>query len=151
MTWTNSDGLQVLMHGEQGEVNNKGVTVNSEDSQLVVDVDLTSLSATPSQLDPFIPAGAFITSAYLIVTEAAAGGTSVTLGLYEKDGTAIDADGIDAAVATAALAANKAVVCDGDAVGGTVTVGADDAYFGATAVGTFTAGKAKLVVDYITV
>lgn len=101
--------------------------------------------------DVFIPAGSFITGAYLIVETAFAGGTSYNIGLYQADGTVVDADGIDAAVATAALAANSAVVCNGALVGGTATVGANDVYVKAAATGTFTAGKAKLVIEFIPV
>jgi len=149
MTWTNADGLEVLMHGEQGNVNGSGSTVSGEGGQLVAELDLTALSTTPEALDAFVPAGSFITSAYLVAEVAAVGGTSVTVGLYTAAGVAIDADGIDAAVATAALAANKAVVADGALVAGVDTVGAANAYLGATAAGTYTAGKVKVVIDYV--
>ena len=97
----------------------------------------------------FVPAGSFIVNAYLVVETAFAGGTNVTIGLYNKAGTAIDADGIDATIATAALAANMAVVCDGALVRGTATVGAADAYLKATFTGTYTAGKSRLVIEYV--
>ena len=67
-------------------------------------------------------------------------------------GSAIDADGIDAAIAKTALAANTAVACNGALVGVKATVGAADAYISfrlRTAV--FTAGAGKLVIEYITV
>jgi hypothetical protein len=104
--------------------------------------------------DAFIPAGSYITGASLVVTTAFTSGGSATLniGLYNAAGTAIDADGIDATVAVADLAANKAVACNGALVGGTATVGAADAYVSwdyDTAA--FTAGAAKLVIEYIEV
>jgi hypothetical protein len=87
----------------------------------------------------------------LVVKTAAAGGTSVTIGLITAAGADIDADGIDAAVATADLAANKAVACDGALVGGTATVGAADGYVDIDVAGTFTAGELALVIEYIEV
>jgi hypothetical protein len=43
------------------------------------------------------------------------------------------------------------VACDGALVGGTATVGADDAYVGISASGTFTAGQLLLLIEYIEV
>lgn len=149
MSYTNADGLYIITHEDQGALNTKGGANHFSRNELIVDFDLTDLSVTPSPLDAFIPAGSFITAAYIVVTEAAAGGTSVNFGLYQQDGTVIDADGIDAAVATAALGATSAVVCDGALVGGTAQVGSNDAYFGAAATGTYTAGKGKLVIEFI--
>lgn len=149
MAWTNADGLTILSGGEQGETNDKGNTINSDDSQLVAHVDLVDLPLTPVSFDSFIPKGSFITDAYVVVEEAAAGGTSITLGLYEKDGTVIDADGLNGAVLLADLDADNAVVLSGDLVRGTATVGAEDAYLGITAAGTFTAGKIKVCVYFI--
>ena len=74
----------------------------------------------------------------------------MTIGTYQQDGTVVDADGIDATIALAALAANKAVACDGAAAGGTATVGANDVYIEAIyGTAAFTAGEAKLVIEYI--
>lgn len=101
--------------------------------------------------DNYIPAGSYVTEAYLIVETAFAGGTSYNVGLAEVDGTVIDADGLVAAAATAELAANKVHVADGAFVGGTDTVGTANGYVYATPTGTFTAGKAKMVIKYITV
>ena len=155
MTWTNADGLEVLMHGEQGEVKTNGTTVTSVTNQLVYEIADATLLGTaavdPKANDSFIPAGAYITKAYLIVETAftSAGLATLTLGTQTSAGADIDADGIDAAVATAALAANKAVVADGALVAGVDTVGAANAYLGATAAGTYTAGKVKVVIDYV--
>lgn len=154
--WENADGLKVQF-GPQ-ETRNVGLT-NAVKRRMVATIDLTDPPGFTHDLDndgtndgyaedAFIPAGAFITDAYLIVKTAAAGGTSINVGLYQADGTVIDADGIDAAVATAALAANSAVACDGALVGGTATVGANDAYLFVAATGTYTAGEVKLVVEF---
>lgn len=154
MSYYNADGLRVLTNNDQGAVNNKGISSDVDIKTLVVDVDLTA-DISPVANDPFIPAGSYIKSATAVVTQAAAGGTSVNIGLSSlaSDGTAtaIDADGIDAGVLTAALAANLAVVCNGALVGGTAGVGAANAYVTTAATGTFTAGKFKLVIEYIEV
>lgn len=150
MAYTNADGLTIMSGGEQGVTNNKGNTINSDDSQLVAHVDLTELPLTPLSLDSFVPAGSYITGAVVIPTEDAAGGTAITVGTYEKDGSAIVADGILLA-ATGVLAdleVGKALEGDGTQVAGTITVGADDAYLGVTGSG-FTAGKVRIVVYFV--
>jgi len=155
---TNLDGLQVTFGAEPLA---RVGTDQSATFRMTVDLDATDLPTYTADLnndgtndgfsgrDASIPAGAYITGAYLVVTEAFAGGTSINLGFHEQDGTAIDVDGIDAGVTVAALAANRAVNCDGALVGGTVTVGADDAYFRAAPTGTFTAGKGTLYIEYV--
>ena len=154
MSYYNADGLRILTDNDQGAVNNKGISSDVDIKTLVVDVDLTA-DIAPVANDPFIPAGSYIKSATAVVTQAASGGTSVNIGLSSlaSDGTAsvIDADGIDSGVLTAALAANLAVVCNGALVGGTAGVGAANAYVTTAATGTFTAGKFKLVIEYIEV
>jgi hypothetical protein len=157
MSYINADGLQVLTNGDGGVPKNQGQTVGSPIKTLVYDITsaaaIPASPAAPAPNDPYIPAGSFITSAYLVVTTAFAGASAVlNVGLQTAAGVAIDADGIDAAVATADLAANKAVVADGDLVGGTATVGAADAYLSIDYdTAAFTAGAAKLVVEYITI
>lgn len=164
--WTNADGLTIRFGAEQAAPtvpSMSQVVTYGNMSQMVIDINYDNLPAETSDLDndgtrdgwnnhdPYIPAGSFITRAFLVVETAFAGGTSYDIGLYQQDGTVIDADGIDAAVLLADLAANEAVVCNGALVGGTVTVGAADGYLKVAATGTFTAGKAKLVIEYITV
>ena len=152
MSYTNADGLLVLTNGEAGVPAENGRTAVAAKKNLLVDIDLTKGGQSwRSGVDASIPAGSYITSASLVVKTAAAGGTSVTVGLVTAAGAYIDADGIDAAVGTADLAANKAVACDGDLVGGTATVGAVDAYVGISTSGTFTAGNLLLVIEYIEV
>ena len=152
MSYVNADGLLVLTNGEAGVPAENGRTAVAAKKNLLVDIDLTKGGQSwRSGVDASIPAGSYITSASLVVKTAAAGGTSVTVGLVKADGTAIDADGIDTAVATADLAANKAVACDGALVGGTATVGVDNAYVGIATTGSFTAGQVLLMIDYIEV
>jgi len=94
-----------------------------------------------------IPADSLITNATIHVQAAAVGGTSYNFGLYESDGTVIDADGIDAGVLTAALAEDAWVVCDGALVG--ATIGAAGGQLRVAATGTFTAGSFRVQIDYV--
>lgn len=101
------------------------------------------------QLIQRIPANARITSATLRVITAFAGGTSYNIGLFEEDGTVIDADGIDAAIALTAIdAIGETVDCDGALVGNTAGIGTAAGSVRIAATGTFTAGKASLIVEY---
>ena len=157
MSYTNADGLLVLTNGAAGTPADNGIAEYGK-KFLVVDIadatEIGTAAAAPAANDAFIPAGSYITGAHLVVTTAFTSGGSAALnvGLYTAAGVAIDADGIDATVAVADLAANKAVACDGALVGGTATVGTADAYVSwdyDTAA--FTAGAAKLVIEYIEV
>ena len=155
MSYVNADGLEVLTAGEQGTAAKRGTSLSSQKKSLVMTItgtEVPSSVATPQDHDAFIPAGSYITSASLIVTTAftSGGSATLTIGTYQQDGTVVDADGIDATIALAALAANKAVACDGAAAGGTATVGANDVYIEAIyGTAAFTAGEAKLVIEYI--
>ena len=157
MSWTNADGLTVLMHGEQGEVNVTGATVGPLHQSVVLEItDATTLGTSYSTAagpnDAYIPSGAVVTSAYTIVDTAFTSGGLATLsvGLYNAAGTAIDADGLDATVAVADLGANKVVAGDGALVGAEKLTA--NAYIGAIyGTAAFTAGAAKIVVEYILV
>ena len=96
-----------------------------------------------------IPAGSVIVDSTLRVGTAWAGGTSIDIGLAQRDGTVIDADGLDAAILTAALTADAVIVGDGALVG--ATIGGNDAVVEVSATGSYTAGTAKLVVRYLPV
>ncbi len=155
--FTNADGLQ-NQYGPQ-DVSVVGTTAATKFS-MVIDWQFDNLPSFTADLnnngtlngfsgaDAKIPAGAFITNAYIVVTTAFAGGTSYNIGTYNEAGSVLDADGIDAAVATAALAANKAVVCNGDSVAG-VDTEAVDSFVVIAATGTYTAGAAKLYIEYV--
>lgn len=164
--WYNSDGLLVRFGQDQaretqsimaeprtaGALKHMVVDINFDDlPTFTTDSNNDGTKNKFSGQDNFIPAGSYITRAMLVVETAFADGTSYDIGLYDEDGSAIDADGIDAAVATADLAANKAVLCDGALVGGTATIGAANGYLVVAATGTFTAGKMKLVIEYLPV
>jgi hypothetical protein len=156
MSYTNADGLQVLTNGAAGVAANNGTAVSPKKSLVINIADATELgtsAATPDDQEAFIPAGSYITAASLIVTTAftSAGSATLTIGAYQQDGTTVDADGIDATVALTALnATTKAVACDGALVGGAANVGANDVYIKSIyATAAFTAGAAKLVIEYI--
>ena len=155
MSYVNADGLEVLTAGEQGTAAKRGTSLSSQKKSLVMTItgtEVPSSVATPQDHDAFIPAGSYITSASLIVTTAftSGGSATLTIGTYTQAGAAVDADGIDATIALAAIGADKAVACDGAAVGGTATVGGADVYVEAIyGTAAFTAGEAKLVIEYI--
>lgn len=157
MSYTNADGLRVLTNGDQGVPKNLGQALGSVEKKLVFNLEsaatIPASPAAPAANDPFIPAGSYITDAYLIVTTGFTGtNATLNIGLQTAAGAAIDADGIDATIAVADLAAGKAVLCNGALVRGTATVGSAPAYLSIDYdTAAFTAGAAKLVVEYITV
>jgi len=91
-----------------------------------------------------IPANATIISSTWVTGTAWAGGTSLDVGLYEGDGTEIDADGLHAAITP--TTAGEAIVGDGDLVN--QTIGDNPGELTVTATGTFTAGTATVIVEY---
>lgn len=164
--WYNDDGL-LVRYGQDQARETQSVMAHPRTAgalrHMVVDInwdDLPTFTTDSnndgslnkfSGQDNFIPANSFITNAYLVVETAFADGTSYDIGLYDEDGSAIDADGIDAGVALAALGADEAVVCDGALVRGTATIGSSNGYLVVAETGTFTAGKAKLFIEYLPV
>jgi len=174
--WQNSDGLQVKFQNywaDKKNFTNRARYVNTQGTRklVVFDYDLTQLPDTAvsytadlnndgtrdgfSDADQAIPANASITGVTLVVTEAAAGGTSITLGTFGKTGTAIDADGL--------ITATEGVKANLDTVGArtygagayvattaeTAGVGTADAYLALTGSGTWTAGKGRIYVEYL--
>ena len=95
-----------------------------------------------------IPEGAHIDSVDFVVTTAFAGGTSYAVGLYEADGTAIDADGLvtDVNAPVANIGAAGDVVHGSGALVGTAL--AAEGQVKVTATGTFTAGEGVIVVKF---
>ncbi len=106
--------------------------------------------ATLDEAQQVIPANSFIESATLRVLTAIDGTTpTLTIGLVEKDGTTIDADGIDAAIAESAIdAIGETVLCDGALVAKLVGTGAEAGQLVVTTGGTVTAGKFSLEIVY---
>lgn len=149
---TNADGLQLNYGTRDVEVNHaRAVGGVDEVQQVVFDITATKLGTAPTinAASAFIPANSLIVRATLLVKAAFTSGGAATLdiGTYSIASVAIDADGIDAAVALAALGANADVACDGVQVGTIVTA---DCYIGASyGTAAYTAGTARLVVEYI--
>ena len=163
--WQNEDGLTVRFGQEQaretqslmGKTSNNGpygymqVDLNFDDlPTFTTDLNNDGSNNGFSDQDAYIPAGSYITKATIIVEDAFADGTTYNIGLYDQAGTVIDADGIDAAVAVADMGANEAVDCDGLLVS-TQDLVTSDAYLVVAATGTYTAGKAKIVIEYLQV
>lgn len=152
-TWVNEDGLSVKFGTDRSVVKPGGVT-SAEEKTLVYKVaDATTLgdadTAATDGHDAFIPAGAHIKDAVLMVgTAFTSGGAAVLdIGTKQAAGTTIDDDGIDAAIAVAALTANTSIVADGALIGTTVAV---DSYVTVTYdTAAFTAGDAVLVIKYV--
>lgn len=116
----------------------------------IVEYDNLPNDDTGNEMILEIPAHAVVTAARFQVIEAFAGGTSYTVGLEQEDGTVIDADGIFTAaeLPLASIdAVGEAVVASSGALVG-AEIGANDAVVAIVASGTFTAGKALLVIEY---
>lgn len=148
MSYTNADGLRILTEGDAGVAADNGTTAVPEIKTMVVSIDTTAGAVDFNNgEDAFIPAGSFLKSASLFATTTLVGGTSIDLGFKTAAGVAIDADGIVDAATLAEI--NAGHVCDGADIG-TVIDASNDAYVSVSVVtGTFSAGVAKLVLEYI--
>ena len=106
--------------------------------------------ATLDEAQQVLPANSYIVSATVRTLIAIAGTTpTLTIGLVEKDGTTIDADGIDAAIAAAALSVvGETVLCDGALVANLQGIGTAAGQLVVTTGGTVTAGKFSLEIVY---
>lgn len=160
MSYTNADGLFILTDGAQGSIGGEGVSARSTRQTLVVDITSANTASTfgasnIDQLAPTLPANCIIVNADLVITTpfTSGGSATLTIGTYNAAGTAIDADGIDATIALTAIDGDGDVVqCDGAQVSGLVTVGGAAAYVGWNwGTAAFTAGAAKLIIEYIKV
>lgn len=169
--WTNEDGLPVRFGRESSgyeRAKMRRVVTAGELQELTCEFSFDNLigfdadANNDGTLDsfersaiaiPMGPQGTFLVSATLYVTEdwASADVATLTLGTYEKDGTAIDANGIDDAIAVAALDLGDVVACDGAQIGTLLDPDDGPHYLRATVANTWTTGKAKLVVRYIKV
>jgi hypothetical protein len=150
--WTNSDGLEVrFTNPEAGQTGAEAIGGAIKD--LIVDFNFaTAITAAADAHESFIPAGSYILSATLIVTTAMAGTSgTLTIGLAQKDGTVIDADGIDVAIAQADLGTDEVVLCNGALAGGTLSIGSANGYVYTALGGTVTGGRGRLVIRYIEV
>jgi hypothetical protein len=150
-TWTNADGLRVGF-GARDSKNAAAATVQTEGNicvmQFPFDYDVVeTIGTAPSSTSIPIPANATIMRGNIRVTTAFAGGTSINFGTMDSAGTAIDADGLDAAVAVADMdAVGDVVTFDGAQIGKRI---ASDAYFGIQYTGTYTAGRGVVTIEYL--
>jgi len=122
--------------------------------ELVVPVTYNNLPTTDATdaVIQAIPAGALIKSATLIVDEAfdsTSGTTTINIGLSELDGTVVDADGIDAAVAWDA-AAGTVVLCNGADIGTIPSLTDPLQVTIVPSVADLVAGAGRLVIEYTT-
>lgn len=176
LPWTNADGLQVKFGNYWRDRYNftnrpRALSTMGEIKQLLIEYDLALIPAGTVAYtadlnndgtadgfdlqDTYLPAHASVLRTTLYVTEAAAGGTSITLGTYQRNGSAIAATGL--------ITATEGVLANLDLVGSrtygagalnaataeTAGVGANDAFVGLAVTGTFTAGKGKILIEYI--
>lgn len=155
--WTNADGLEVRFGLDQAQRGMVGlINTNNHEQELRVLIDADEINALTKTVvggshNVMLPAGVIIQSAKLTVTEAfdsAGDALTLTIGMEKKDGTEIDNDGIDAAIAQAAIdAIGDDIACDGALIG---TKLAADGFFSVTVAGAAaTAGKAELIVKFI--
>lgn len=174
--WQNADGLQVPFGNfwsDPKNFTNRARATNKLGAirEVWIDYDLTKIAAGttwfPADLnndgtndgfslgDAYLPAYSSVLRVILLVTEAAAGGTSITLGTYTLAGSAISA--------TSLITATEGVLANLDTVGArvygagalvsataeTASVGSADAFLALSTVGTFTAGKGRIIIEYI--
>ncbi len=103
-----------------------------------------------------IPVGAKLTNAWFQVDTAFAGGTSYDIGLVDSAGTEIDLDGLWDGLTLAEIDASETVL-DSLAHAGInsgailMTPLASAAQLKVVATGTFTAGQARILIEYIPV
>lgn len=164
MAYTNNDGLVILYAPEDSEkaLGGSRSLVNGPYNKvewLIKASELPAHTDADGQLyltlqNVSIPAGAILRNAELFVTTGftSGGSATLTLGLAEADGTAIDADGIDVDIALTAISAvGERVACDGALVattgGGAL---AERGYLWVEVnTASFTAGEAILTVEYL--
>ena len=113
--------------------------------------DLPAVDAAGLDMEIFVPQGAVITFARFQTITGFVAGTSYDIGLEEKDGTDIDADGLFDALLQAAISAENEWADHSDYTGALIdaTVGlAENGYLLIAETGTFTAGRGKVIVEY---
>ena len=160
MAWNNSDGLKQKFGLEtQEEAQVGAVCAYGAISQAVAVLEVAQMDLTGGliggEANTSIPAGSYIIRATLIVTETFSGASgTLDLGLANADGTYtnLDEDGIDSAIAVAALLQGSVIACDGALVGaGTDRDTLALSYLSYDLDTTdMTAGKALLIVEYVT-
>lgn len=145
-TWTNSDGLYIRFGADEATLTTAGeypsVTANMHVTEVEFDlVDLGTAAAIQANT-AIIPSGATISKVEILMDTAAtsAGSAALNVGLIRLDrSTAIDADGLVAALALASIDADGDVV---ELVQGSTGHGA--------LVGTVTTNAGLITADYDT-
>lgn len=156
----NADGLELRFGNEQAKVAEGGkISTRSDEQELVINivgVDVPTVDA-PVEKHVGLPQGAYLVSADLVVTTAFTSGGSATLdlGLMIDDGdgtySTFDDDGIDAAIAVAALTADAVIATNGALIGTVLATQASvRPYVVSSGFNTaaFTAGEANLHIKY---
>lgn len=147
--WKNADGLEVGF-GSRDTRNLLAGTIETKGQrrQVELEVYFSKDSKEASVRGAVIPAGATVLSAHLNVKEAFVGGTSVAVGVINTDGTSAVAGGLVTATqgAVASLTKGASIVGTGATKG---TIAAAPLNLTTTFVGTFTAGRASVLVEYI--
>lgn len=172
----NSDGLVVKYPGYYADPANNTNQVRTVQTygatrQIFVDYDLTQIPTGTTSFstdltnagtvngfndgDPRLPANASVTKVIVLTTVAHTGGTSFTVGTYSLGGTTLSANSL--VTATEGAIANFGTIGlrtygAGALVStsaGTAGVGVYDAYPGITTSGTYTAGKGRIIIEYI--
>lgn len=152
-TWTNDDGLYLRFGQTEADVTKAGEPRDGDGMERVAEVEIAAADLTVSTTKVYdgltIPNGAHITKAEFYVETAFAGATgTLTIGLVDQDrSTAIDADGIDAAIAVTAIdAAGDLITCDGALINTTLSNTGLVSALNGTAQ--FTAGVGQLRIYY---
>ncbi len=157
-TWngnaTNEDGLVTYFGTTGGTPVTDGTAAGKSVhvyEKVIVGSDLPAISEGGRRDIASLPAGAIITDAYVKATTGFGTDTgTLTIGLADTAGSAVDADGIDAAIDVSAVlaAADDVVLCDGALVDKTEALG-EECWVYATASGTVTTGTVVLKIMYI--
>jgi hypothetical protein len=175
--WQNADGLPVKfpqVYADPAQRINKPVALASDQKavqEILIPFDLSKLAAGTTSYttdltnsgtttgfaehDAHIPANSTVLSTDVVFGVTGAGGTSITVGLYKADGTAISANGLVTATegVTANMTVGKTIVGAGTlAVAASnvrTGIGASNAWPAITTAGTFTAGSGYVLIRYV--
>lgn len=153
-TWVNEDGLRVKFNLSRSNPVTDGSTAGKAEHTLEVMLpagEEPGLAVGGDNYIAHLPAGAYITGAYLIAETGYGTDTgTLSVGLVDATGTAISATGIDNGVDVSVVLANDndVVVADGSLVDGTTRLD-QPAWIYATTAGTIATGTTKVLLKYI--
>lgn len=147
-TWINADGLTVEF-GTRDLVNLEAGLIHTKGNYKELHIDLHAIEDVVAYLpkSDMVPAGSVITSARILVKEAFVGGTSVEIGTTDLDNTNATTDSVIDTTLTALLVDNATIEGAGVDIDGPLSTA--DRFVSFTTVGTYTAGQATLIVEYI--